>query len=225
MYLALAYLAGIALGQAAWNMGLIACAFPSRWWALFLLALPVTPLLNRLLPEPQASAPLRWPRSAGFRPPRRGLSPALWAGIVLCLAGGFWRYAAQPLYPCLTPADLGYWNAPDDEAREVVVEGYVWSYPSVRDAVQQVDIAAQRLWLDGDAHDVSGVARLTTRTAATYRYGQPVRARLPGCSLCRGGRGLSGLSARRGVRSRVGAGERGGAGRPAARHAAVACAV
>ncbi len=177
LYLALAYLAGIALGQAAWNMGLIACAFPSRWWALFLLALPVTPLLNRLLPEPQASAPLRWPRSAGFRPPRRGLSPALWAGIVLCLAGGFWRYAAQPLYPCLTPADLGYWNAPDDEAREVVVEGYVWSYPSVRDAVQQVDIAAQRLWLDGDAHDVSGVARLTTRTAATYRYGQPVRAR------------------------------------------------
>ncbi len=133
-YLAIAYLAGIALGQVAWNRGLIGCAFPGSWWPLFLAALLLTPLLNRLLPPWEAPGALRWPRSAGFTAPRRTLSPAVWVAIALCLASGFWRYAAHPLFPCLTPSNLAYWNAPDGAAQysasESIIEGYVRSYPS-----------------------------------------------------------------------------------------------
>src|SRR5687767_3535599 len=102
LYLALAYMIGIALGRRAWEAGWVDCTFPDWLWLLPLALLPATVLLNRLVGLFQAKTPLRWPVKAGFERPRTGPSPALGVALVLCILTGALRYASNPLTPCWT---------------------------------------------------------------------------------------------------------------------------
>jgi hypothetical protein len=43
LYLALGYMAGIALGRLAWDAGLTGCATPAWLWLAPLAAIPLTP--------------------------------------------------------------------------------------------------------------------------------------------------------------------------------------
>ena len=112
LYLAIVFGAGILLGSLAWDAGVLACDFPAWPWIALAAALPFTPLLNRLWPSPQDEIALRWPRTAGFVPPRSSLTPALRAAVMLALAAGFARYAAHPLYPCLDAGGPGVLERP-----------------------------------------------------------------------------------------------------------------
>lgn len=180
LYLAVAYLIGIALGRLAWDAGFLGCTTPAWWWLVPFTLLPFTPLLNRLTPDPNPPIPLRWPVSAGFAPPRTGWSVGLWAAVMLCVATGLLRYAAHPLTPCWTAADLATWKLPAEQANDrgapqVILEGYLTSDPLVQDTRQRLDLGAERLTTDGATHTVQGTARLWTSAATRYRYGQRVR--------------------------------------------------
>lgn len=181
LYLAVAFLGGIAFGRTAWDAGLVPCDFPKWLWIAFLAALPFTPLLNRLQPVPQVPTTMRWPASAGFEPPRRSLSIGLLAAAVLCLAAGFTRYAPHPMNPCLDAGDLAYWNAPyaaryDDAQPVAILDGYISSYPSVRDTSQRLDVTVHRLTVDGTTHAVEGIMRLNANLDQRFVYGQPIVA-------------------------------------------------
>lgn len=181
LYLALTYLLGIILGKLMWDAGWIGCAFPQWVWLLPLAWLPLTPRLNRL-PwfTPLSAATLRWPRSAGFEPPRRRSSPGVVAACGLCIFIGLLRVAGQPLTPCWTPTDLAFYNLPADrafdrDAPEVTLTGYISSYPLVADTKQHIQIIATSHTLMGIERPVAGELRLNTGIRQLYAYGQPVR--------------------------------------------------
>jgi competence protein ComEC len=180
LYLALAYMAGIALGRLAWSTGWLDCTWPTGLWLLPLALLLLLPTLNQLPWFRPRPVPLRWPQAAGFEPPQRGPSPALMIAIGFCILIGALRYASHPLDPCRTPADLAYYNLSADQAFNraaplVAIIGYVNSYPLVADTKQRVEIVAQELERDGQVHSVIGVLRLNTGIRQLYEYGQPVR--------------------------------------------------
>ncbi len=181
-YLALAYLLGILAGRPLLDVAGVTCALPDWLWLAPLAAIALTPLLNRLQrPSPDAP-PLRWPVSAGFAPPRPPITPALGMALLLCTIGGALHYAAQPLTPCWTPADLAYHNLPagsafDQEAPQVTVGGYVSDYPLIENTRQRLQITVDTVIIDGVAQPAHGVLRLTTGIRRVYAYGQPVRVR------------------------------------------------
>lgn len=180
LYLALAYMTGIALGRLAWAAGWLDCTWPDWLWVWPLLLLPLLPTLNELPWFRPRIVPLRWPRRAGFRAPRRGPSPALLIAVGVCALTGALRYASQPLEPCWTADDLPFYNlaaerAFDKEAPQVIITGYISSYPLVSDTTQRVEIQALRLEVAGVTHGVKGQVRLNTGIRERYRYGQPVQ--------------------------------------------------
>lgn len=181
LYLAIAYLLGIALGHYLWAEKLFGCQLPTLLWLLPLSLLPLLPLLKRFpLFQHRATAPMRWPASAGFTPPTVGPSPLLWLALLLCLVIGLLRYGNHPLRPCWTPTELAYYNLPaarafDRAAPEVAITGYVSSYPLVTDTKQQLHLAVTSLLVEGHEQTVSGAVRLTTGIQQRYAYGQPVR--------------------------------------------------
>lgn len=181
LYLPLAYMLGILLGQALWNAGWISCGFPNWLWLAPLAWLPLTPLLNRLpFFTPPTLATMRWPASAGFEPPNSGPSPALLAALLLSVAVGGLRYASHPLAPCWTPTDLAFYNLPpnrafDRAAPAVTITGYISSYPVVADAQQRLHIMAKTVTTDSGVHTVQGELRLSTGIRQRHSYGQPVR--------------------------------------------------
>jgi competence protein ComEC len=180
LYLALAYMLGIALGRLAWSAGWLDCSWPTGLWLLPLALLPLLPTLNQLPWLRPRPASLRWPQSAGFAPPRVGPSPALVIALGLCLLIGVLRYASHPLEPCWTPSDLAYYNLPADQAFDraaplMTISGVVSSYPQLADIKQSVEIVAQGLAVDGVVQPVVGKLRLNTGIRERYEYGQPVR--------------------------------------------------
>ncbi|MCB0084408.1 MAG: ComEC/Rec2 family competence protein, partial [Caldilineaceae bacterium] len=185
LYLAIAYLLGIALGRLCWDLAWFGCAFPNWLWLGPLVLLPLSPLVNRLPIWPRKRAlPMRWPVWAGFEIPQTGPSPAWVAAFLLALCTGTLRYAATPLTPCWTPADLAYYNLPADRAfdraaPEVTITGYISSYPLVSDTKQRLHVVAHSVMATADAtpQPVAGALRLTTGTRQRYQYGQPVRLR------------------------------------------------
>ncbi|MFN2202931.1 MAG: ComEC/Rec2 family competence protein [Caldilineaceae bacterium] len=202
-------MAGIALGRWAWDAGVFPCAFPSWWWIALLGIVPFSALLNRRVHDPAAASGLRWPESAGFVPPRPSPTPGVLVAIALCLAAGCARYGSHPLYPCLDAGDLAYWNAPyesgtEDTSIPVLVEGYITSYPSVRDTSQRLDVRVETLLIDDVTRSVDGVARLEADLDRQFGYGQPVRVRgvltdpYPG-----DGNVYRDYLARRGIRSQI----------------------
>lgn len=182
LYLTLAYLLGILLGRLGGDAGWFGCTFPHWLWWLPLSLVPVTPLLNRLLLLPHPKVPLRWPTWAGFEPPRSSLTPALLTALGLCLLTGLFRYVSQPIQPCWTPADLAYYNLPaerafDKSAPEVIVIGYVSTYPMLADTKQQMQVVVTQLSDRNGAHAVQGVLQVKTGIRQRYAYGQPLRLR------------------------------------------------
>lgn len=181
LYLAIAYLVGIALGQYLWAGNPFGCQFPLALWVLPFGLLPLLPLLQRFpLFQRRATAPMRWPATAGFEPPTVGPSPLLLIAIFFCLLMGVLRAGSQPLHPCWTPADLAYYNLPanrafDRAAPEVTITGYINSYPLVTDTKQQLQLVATSLLVDSTEQPVRGTVRLTTGLRQRYAYGQPVR--------------------------------------------------
>ncbi len=179
LYLALAYGAGIMLGRLAWDAGLLGCGLPGWLWLPPLALLPFTGFLNHWQPRLAAGA-MRWPVTAGFTPPRRGIAPGLVVGAALCVLVGGLRYAAQSLTPCWTAGDLAAWNLPaqaafDRSAPQVTVAGYVDGFPVIQNDRQEVVVAVARLIDEqGATHAVTGHARLLTDSLPRYAYGDRV---------------------------------------------------
>lgn len=179
LYLALAYLLGVGFGPWAWQAGLLTCATPRQAWWLPLALLPLTPLLNRLQDNRAAPTPMRWPAWAGFEPVRPAPSPGLVVGLLLCVALGLLRYAAQPLTPCWTAHDLAAYNLPADAlfdraAPQVTLQGYISSYPLVDDTRQRMIVAVEQIQAEGRWQPAQGLVRVTTGSLARYIYGQPL---------------------------------------------------
>ncbi|MEM7538453.1 MAG: ComEC/Rec2 family competence protein [Chloroflexota bacterium] len=179
LYLAIIYLIGIEAGRQLWLAGIIDCNTPTWLWWISLACLPFTPLLN-FISERHLSKLLRWPTSAGFAIPRQGQSSAFWVALSLCVLMGIFRFASNPLEPCLTPDDLAYYNLPADSAYDrgapqVTLVAYVSSYPLVEDNKQTMVVTVESLFdTQGNRFDIAGKARLNTDIRVFYRYGQNV---------------------------------------------------
>ncbi|MEZ4712674.1 MAG: ComEC/Rec2 family competence protein [Caldilineaceae bacterium] len=144
---------------------------------------PFTIYLNRVqLLQPPAYAAMRWPAHAGFEPPRAGPSPALVTSCLLCLLCGAFRYASQPVSPCWSSTDLAYYNlaadkAFDREAPQVILAGYISSYPLVSDTRQRLHVVVDSITTESGTYTVQGTLRLSTGIRQRYNYGQPVKLR------------------------------------------------
>ena len=98
LVLAIAYIVGVWGGTLLVQAGLLGCEVPDWLWVAPLAVLPLTPLLNRISKED--SEPLRWPESAGFVRPRRGIAPGLVVAALLCVLTGGLRMATAPRAGC-----------------------------------------------------------------------------------------------------------------------------
>lgn len=186
LYLAAAYLVGIFLGRLATDAGWIGCAFPDWLWGVTLVALCLTPFLQRLPGFTSKPVAMRWPVSAGFDVPRPSLSPVLLIAMFLCVLTGALRYASYPIPSpfqlCWTAADLAYYNQPASNANAkggapVTVIGHVTSYPLVKDTRQRMQVQVNQIEQDGTLRPVQGVLALSTGIRQRYHYGQVVRLR------------------------------------------------
>ena len=184
LYAALAYLLGLALARWWWEAAGIACPPGGELWLAALACLPLMPLLNRgrqRRSRGRSHPPLRWSEEAGFVPPGQPCSPAVPAGVAICLLAGFLRYGSQPFTPCWKADDLAYYNLPaeaafDRGARQVTVTGVVDAYPLVVDGKQELYVAAQTIvhGVPRAEAAVRGTVRVTTSGTGRLRYGQHV---------------------------------------------------
>ena len=179
LVLALAYIVGVWIGSLLARAGVPGCDFPGWLWVAPLILLPVTPFLNRT--PRKDGAPLRWPESAGFARPRRGVQVGLVVAALLSVLAGALRMASVPRMACWTDADLATWNLPsnaafDDNAPQVTVVGFVSNFPTVDDGRQEVVVSVRAVRPPaGDVwQEVAGQARLVTAARPRYQYGQPV---------------------------------------------------
>jgi hypothetical protein len=177
LYLSIATMFGVALGRLAWDAGLLDCHTPAWLWLAPLIALPATPLINRWTTSHQT---LRWPASAGFRPPINGINWSIVIACVLALLAGSLRFASHPFSPCWTDEDLAYYNLPassafDASAPKRMVTGYISSYPLISDVKQRIEIEADAVEQGDEMRSVSGALTLNTSTRQRYSYGQPVQ--------------------------------------------------
>jgi len=188
LYLAIAYLLGIAAGQILWKSGWFGCGIGDQYW-IAALALVCGFLWMDASGVRGAGEPMRWPATAGFSPPRRTPSTWLIGGLVLAGICGFLRLGSHPPQPCPEPSDLAYYNLADNNlpynnldsgeniSRLTTAEGYVASYPIVRNGRQRLDIEVASVEVDGVRRKVAGRLRLQTGTAYRYRFGERVQAR------------------------------------------------
>ncbi|MBX3014383.1 MAG: ComEC/Rec2 family competence protein [Caldilineaceae bacterium] len=180
LYLFLAYVLGVLLGQILWEANGFGCHFPPWLWLIPLTALPLVPLFTPLTRRQRHPQDYRWPLRAGFAAPTVGPSPRVWLACLLCLGMGSLRYGGQPLTPCWTPTDLAFYNLPADRAFDraaptVMITGYVSSYPLIADTQQAIHVVARQLTANGVPYPVHGELRLTTGIRQSYGYGQPIQ--------------------------------------------------
>ncbi len=175
LYLAVAYLMGIAAGQLLWRQGWFGCGIGDGYWIAALAPIPVCLWLNAAK-VPKVAKTLRWPVSAGFTAPRGAFSSWLIGGLLLAGLCGILRLASHPPLPCLDPSDLAYYNADDSDAQRLQVDGHVVGYPLRKDGLQRLEIEATTIWLDDKPTLVTGRVRLQTGSRHPFRYGEPVRA-------------------------------------------------
>ena len=178
LYLAIAYLVGVAGGQLLWQQGWFGCGFGDYFWITALALIPVC-LWMDARDVPRAAEPMVWPASAGFVPPRRAPSNWLIGGILLAGICGVLRLGSHPPQPCLGPSDLAYYNGNegDSSSRLVTVDGYVASYPVLKEGRRRLDIEVEYLELDGERKRVDGRLRLQTNSVYRFGYGESVRVR------------------------------------------------
>ena len=178
LYIAIAYLVGVAAGQILWQQGWFGCGISGYFWIAALALIPVC-LWMDARDVPRAAEPMVWPESAGFVPPRRTSSSWLVGGILLAGTCGVLRLGSHPPQPCLRPSDLAYYNGNDGDSSSplVTVDGYVVSYPVLKDGRRRLDIEVEYLELDGERKRVAGRLRLQTNSVYRFRYGESVRVR------------------------------------------------
>jgi competence protein ComEC len=172
IYLTLAWLAGIALGQWFWAQGWLGCG-AARWPFGILAGLAALAIVF-----------LR-------RQPRLAFAAAALAVLSL----GAWRYSTYPLAACPTPADLAYYNdgqhlvspapqrAPQASptpgelpAAWVTLEGAVTGYPEPRDAEIQYRLRVETLTLDSaETRPVRGDVLVRLPRTPAYHYGSRLR--------------------------------------------------
>src|SRR4051812_13367777 len=171
LVLALAYIVGVWGGSLLLQAGLIGCELPARLWITPLLLLPLTPLFNAWAAT--VEGPLRWPESAGFVRPRRGVAPGLAAAALLCLLMGGLRMASTPRAGCWQPSNLAAWNLPseaayDDAAPKVTMVGFVSNFPTTQEGKQEVVVTASRLRRYDQWHELTGQAGLLATGRTHY---------------------------------------------------------
>ena len=178
LYLAIAYLMGIAAGQLLWQQGWFGCGIDNHFWIAALALIPVC-LWMDARDVPRAAEPMVWPASAGFVPPRETPSTWLIGGILLTVICGVLRLGSHPPQPCLGPTDLAYYNGNEGDSSSwlVTVDGYVASYPVLKEGRRRLDIEVEYLELDGERKRVDGRLRLQTNSVYRFRYGEGVRVR------------------------------------------------
>ncbi len=183
LYLALAYLLGLAAGQILWKQGWFGCGIGDQYW-IAALALVGCFLWIDASGDRRAGEPMRWPAAAGFSPPRS--IPSTWfvGGLVLAGICGFLRLGSHPPQPCPGPSDLAYYNlvynnldSDENISRLTTAEGYVTSYPIVQGGRQRLDIEVGSVVVEGVRRKVDGRLRLQTGAAYSYRFGERVQAR------------------------------------------------
>src|SRR4051794_10560482 len=82
LVLAIAYIVGVWGISLLVQAGLLGCDLPEWLWVAPLVLLPVTPSFNVWAAKVEGA--LRWPESAGFVRPRRGIAPGLVVATLLC---------------------------------------------------------------------------------------------------------------------------------------------
>ncbi len=178
LYLAIAYLTGIAAGQILWKQGWFGCGIGDHFWIAALISVSLCICVDAGRAG-RAGEPMRWPATAGFSPPRR--TPSIWfvGGIFLACICGFLRLGSHPPLPCPGPSDLAYYNLDSGEtvSRLTTADGYVASYPILSDGRQRLDIEVESVEVDGERKKVNGRLRLQTGAEYRYRFGESVRVR------------------------------------------------
>ncbi|MDE0633616.1 MAG: ComEC/Rec2 family competence protein [Caldilineaceae bacterium] len=169
---------GIAVGQFLWHRGWSSCGTGHHYWIAALALIPVC-LWMDAKGVAKTAKPMRWPATAGFAAPRRSLSSWLIGAVALAGICGVFRLGSHPPQPCLGPSQLAYYNGDerDSSSPRVTVDGFVASYPVLRDGRQRLDIEVESLELSGERKKVSGRLRIQTGDVYRYRYGESVRVR------------------------------------------------
>ncbi|MCD6290622.1 MAG: DNA internalization-related competence protein ComEC/Rec2 [Anaerolineae bacterium] len=150
-----AWLAGIAIAHWLWQLGWLTCNRPSP--ALWIA----------LVGGNLAAAIGRQPR---LRDTRRLMLAALF------LLLGIWRYQSHPMWPCLTPDNLAYYNGDAHTRAWVTVEGMVVDDPDVRDRYTGLRVRADRITINGVRRQVTGLVLVRAGRFSEYAYGDRVRA-------------------------------------------------
>jgi len=153
VYLAIAWIGGIWLAHQLWNLGAIGCGTPGwMFWAGAAAAVVAGVVLRR---RPQAR-----------------LAAAMAA---LCILGAA-RYQAQPLAPCLTPADLAFYNGTAEHPVRATVEGVIVGYPDPQKARVSYRLRAEKLTIGAQTRPVQGDVLVQTARFPEYVYGDRIRA-------------------------------------------------
>ena len=178
LYLAIAYLLGVAAGQILWKQGWFGCGIGGLSWTASLVFVCGC-LWMDASGDRRTVEPLRWLASAGFSPPRGTFSVWFTGAIVLAGICGFLRLGSHPPLPCPGPSDLAYYNLDSGESisRVTIADGYVASYPTLADGRQRLDIKVESVEVDGHRKKVNGRLRLQTNADYRFRFGESVRVR------------------------------------------------
>lgn len=175
--LTIAYLAGIAAGQLLWLQGWFGCGIGDIFWLTALALIPVGLWMDARMTG-DAPGPMRWPAEAGFIPPRSTPSSWLVGCAALAVLCGVLRLGSQPPQPCHLPSDLAFYNQEEGRgASQMIVDGYVASYPIVKEGSQRLDIEVESLEIDGGRERVDGRLRLQTGSVYRFGFGESVRVR------------------------------------------------
>jgi competence protein ComEC len=157
VYLAVAWAVGIWLSRWLWSLGVFGCAAPAGWVWAAAVAIPLAGLaLTRRRP--------RW---------------RLPAAMLLLLILGALRFQLTPYTPCLTAADLAFYNGGAERPVRATVTGVVLRPPDMRDTRLRVRIEAESIALSRDEEPlpVSGRALFTVDRYPELLYGDRVAVR------------------------------------------------
>jgi hypothetical protein len=153
VYLAIAWIGGIWLAHQLWNLGVIGCGTPGTiFWAGIAAAVAAGVLFRRR--------------------PRARLAAAMAA---LCILGAV-RYQAEPLAPCLTPADVAFYNGTAEHPVRAAVEGVIVGYPDPEEASVSYRLAAEKVTVGGETRPVQGDVLVEATRFSGYVYGDRIRA-------------------------------------------------
>lgn len=105
---------------------------------------------------------------------RRRPRAALAVGLALFFVLGAWRYTASPFERCWSERDLAFYQS--ENGVWATLEGQVTGFPEVRDRATHYRLAVERVVVDGQEHEVRGLALVEAPRYPVYAYGDTLRA-------------------------------------------------